>query len=189
VATTGGRRARRWPPIAPVRASPFQDRDAPHAGHEVARRVILGAVVRRPRPSRRHGARSSPERRGRWGVGVGPRAGKVVHRMARIMREVRSWLAQVAGAPAGRARGALRVRSVRRREDGVVVVARVACVACGRGVWRVWCVGAEPGKETRVACVACGRGVWREWRVGAEPETGKETRVACVACGRGARNR
>jgi len=103
VATTGGRRARRWPPIAPVRASPFQDRDAPHAGHEVARRVILGAVVRRPRPSRRHGARSSPERRGRWGVVVGPRAGKVVHRMARIMREVRSWLAQVAGAPAGRA--------------------------------------------------------------------------------------
>jgi len=64
---------------------------------------------------------------------------------------------------------------------------RVACVACGRGVWRVWCVGAEPGKETRVACVACGRGVWREWRVGAEPETGKETRVACVACGSGVR--
>ena len=48
-------------------------------------------------------------------------------------------------------------------------------------------MGAEPGKEIRAACVACGRGVWREWRVGAEPETGKETRVACVACGSGVR--
>ena len=42
-------------------------------------------------------------RRGRQGVIVGPRAGKVVRRMDQIRREVRSWLAHVAGASAGRA--------------------------------------------------------------------------------------
>ena len=34
----------------------------------------------------------------------------------------------------------------------------------GEGRKNVEKVGAEPGRKTHAACVACGRGVWRVWK-------------------------